>query len=86
LTNGDKGLSGAPRVPSKEAGSPEKLVLGYLATHGPTRTVDLLQNVSAGSKGTLLSSIALALEDLIESGTVESRGDDMVSVSGDSRP
>lgn len=57
-------------------------VLGYLAEHGPTRVVDVLEAVSQGSPGASLSTIALALEDLIQAGTVGVR-DDLVPAPAD---
>jgi hypothetical protein len=80
------GVPGPGKSPKQTVlGPPEKLVLGYLAENGPTRTVEVLGHVSAEADDTPLSSIARALEDLIEAGTLEARDGDVVSVSGDPR-
>lgn len=72
-------------LPAGTADEPKKLVLGFLAERGPSHTVDLLAALTGESPERPLSTIAIAVEDLIDQGALEERGNGIVGVAGDRR-
>ncbi len=77
--------SGGSGPPAGTAAEPKKLVLGFLAERGPSHTVDLLAALAGGSPERPLSTIAIAVEDLVDEGALEERGNGIVGVAGDRR-
>ena len=86
MMGGAEGAGIAARPIEKEA--PSAKVLGFLAAHGPTRSVDVIEELvdEDNPKSPLtLTAVASAIDKLINQGMLERRQGELIAVLGDPR-
>lgn len=88
LTGARRADDAEPIVAAVEKDDPPVKVLGFLAANGPTRSVDVIDNIVGkdNSKPLLtLTAVASAIDRLVAEGTLERRQGERIAVVGDPR-